>query len=73
MEKTKYNAFLVAFYNMLAVTFVLPDEMADKSIAGLHGFILIPQLNHTGSHRPSASHSKSYFPHRKKAVIRLSY
>ena len=38
----------VAFYDMRAVTFVLTDEMADVSIAGLQWFILIPRLNHTG-------------------------
>ena len=48
------------FYNMHALTFVLLDEMADVLIVGLHWFILIPQLNHTGSHRPSDSHSKPY-------------
>ena len=47
-QKNKQNdAPFVAFYNMHAVTFVLPDEMADMSIAGLQWFILIPQLNHT--------------------------
>ena len=29
MEKTQNDAPFVAFYNMRAVTFVLPDEMAD--------------------------------------------
>ena len=33
---------------MCAVTFVLPDEMAIVSIAGLQWFILIPRLKHTG-------------------------
>ena len=37
---------------MHAVTFVLPDEMANVSIAGLQWFILIPQLKHMGCHRP---------------------
>ena len=36
------DAPFVAFYDMRAVTFVLPDEMTDVSIAGLHWFILIP-------------------------------
>ena len=45
---TQNDAPFVAFYDMRAVTFVLPDEMADVSIAGLQRFILIPQLNHTG-------------------------
>ena len=56
---TQNDTPLVAFYDMCAVTFVLPDEMADVLIAGLQWFILIPRLNHyTGSHRPSDSHSK---------------
>ena len=54
-------------YHMRAVTFVLPDEMADVSIAGLQWFILIPQLNHTVSQRPSDSHSKPYL-HREKNI-----
>ena len=59
-NKTQDDAPFVAFYDMHAVTFVLPDEMADVSIVGLQWFILIPQLNHTGSHRPIDSHSKPY-------------
>ena len=51
---------------MRAVTFVLPDEMAYVSIAGLQWFILIPRLNHTGSHRSSNSHSKPYLHREKK-------
>ena len=46
---TKQNdAPFVAFYNMRAVGFVLPDEMADVSIAGLQWFILIPRLTTWG-------------------------
>ena len=63
--KHKNDAPIVAFYDMRAVTFVLPDEMADVSIAGLQWFILILQLNHTGSHRPTDSHSIPYL-HREK-------
>ena len=48
-NETQNDASLVAFNDMRAVTFVLPDEMADVSIAGLQWFILIPRLNHTGS------------------------
>ena len=59
-NKTQNDAPFVAFYDMHAVTFVLPDEMADLSIAGLLWFILIPRLNHTGSHRPIDSHSIPY-------------
>ena len=33
-NKTQNDAAFVAFYNMRAVTFVLPDEMTDVSIAG---------------------------------------
>ena len=41
-NKTQNDAPFVAFYNMSAVTVVLPDEMADVWIAGLQCFILIP-------------------------------
>ena len=34
-NKPQNDASFVAFYNMRAVTFVLPEEMADVSIAGL--------------------------------------
>ena len=57
-NKTQNNAPFVAFYDMRADTFALPDEMADVSIAGLQSLILTPRLNQTGSHRPSDSHSK---------------
>ena len=65
---TQNDAPFVVFYDMPTVTFVLPDEMADVSIAGLQWFILIPRLNHTGSHRPSDSHSKPYL-HRENYRI----
>ena len=39
-NKTQNDAPFVAFYDMRAVTFVLPDEMVDVSIAG--GFISSP-------------------------------
>ena len=58
-SKTQNNAPFVD-------TFVLPDEMADVSIAGLQWFILIPRLNHTGSPRPSDSHSKPNFTENKR-------
>ena len=64
-NKTRNDAPFVAFYDKRAVTFVLPDEMADVSIAGLQWFILISRLYHTGSHRPIDSHSKPYL-HRGK-------
>ena len=34
MDETQNDAPFVAFYDMHAVTFVLPDEMADVTIAG---------------------------------------
>ena len=37
-NKTQNDAPFVAFYDMHAVTFVLPDEMANVSIAGLQWF-----------------------------------
>ena len=66
-NKTQNDAPFVAFYDMRAVTFVLPGEMADVSIAELQWFILIPRLNHTGSHRPIDSHSKPYL-HRERNI-----
>ena len=62
-----HDAPFVPYYDIRAVTFVLPDEMADVSIAELQWFILIPQLNHTGSHRPIDSHSIPYL-HREKNI-----
>ena len=63
--KTQNDAPVLAFYDIHAVTFVLPDEIADVSIAGLQWFILIPRLNHTGSHRPIDSHSIPYLHEEK--------
>ena len=62
------NAPFVAFYGMRAVTFVLPDEMANVSIAGLQCFILIPRLNHTRSHRLIDSHSIPYLHREEKNI-----
>ena len=59
-NKTQNDVCFVAFYDMRAVTFILPDEMADLSIMGLQWFIFVPRLNYTGSHRPIDSHSKPY-------------
>ena len=59
-NKTQNDALFVAFDDIRAITFVLPDEMADVSIAGLQWFILISRFDHTGSHRPIDSHSKPY-------------
>ena len=64
-NKTQNDAPSVTFYDMRAVSFVLPHESADVSIAGLQCFILIPRLNHTGSHKPIDSHSIPYL-HREK-------
>ena len=60
MNETQNDAPFVTFYDMHAVTFVPPDEMADVTIAGLQWFTLILRLNHTGSHRPIDSHSIPY-------------
>ena len=68
-NKTQNDAPFVAFYDMRAVMFVPPDEMADVSIAGLQWFILIPRLNHTRSHRPIDSRSKSYLHREKKTGL----
>ena len=66
MDETQNDAPFVAFYNMHAVRFVAPDEMADVTIAGLQWSILIPRLNHTGSHRPIDSHYIPYLHREKK-------
>ena len=44
-KKTQNDVPFAAFYDMHAVTFVLPDQMADVSITELQWFILIPRLN----------------------------
>ena len=64
-NRTQNDVPFVTFFDMYAVTIVLPDEMEDVSIAGLQWFIIIPRLNHTGSHRLSDSHSKPYL-HQEK-------
>ena len=50
MDETQNDAPFVAFYDMHAVTFVPPDEMADVTIAGLQWFILIPPIKPHGVH-----------------------
>ena len=50
MDETQNDAPVVAFYDMHAVTFVPPDEMADVTIAGLQWFILIPPIKPHGVH-----------------------
>ena len=67
-KETQNDDPFVAFYDMSAITFVLPDEMADVSIAGLCGLFLYPRLNHTGSHRPIDSHSIPYLHQEKKYI-----
>ena len=67
MDETQNDAPFVAFYDMHAVTFVPPDEMADVTIAGLQWFILIPPIKPHGSHRPTDSHSKPYL-HQEKNI-----
>ena len=67
-NKTQNDAPFVAFYDMRAVTFVLPDEMTDVSIAGLQWFILIPRLNHTGSHRTIDSHPYPIYIEKKNIL-----
>ena len=67
MDETQNDVPFVAFYDMRAVTFVTPDEMANVTIAGQQWFILILRLNHTGSHRPIDSHSIPYL-HREKNI-----
>ena len=47
-NKTQNDAPFVPIYDTHAVTFVLPDEMADVWIAGLQWFILIPDLTTRG-------------------------
>ena len=68
-KETQNDATFVAFYDMHAVTFVVPDEMVDASIAGLQWCILIARLNHTGSHKPSDSHYKPFLHGKKKIYI----
>ena len=64
-NRTQNEAPVVALYDMRVVTFVLPNEMVDVSIAGLQRFIRIPILNHTGSQRTGDSRPKPYL-HREK-------
>ena len=73
MDETQNDAPFVAFYDMHAVTFVPPDEMADVTITGLQWSILIPPLNHTGSHRPFDSHSIPYLHREKNRIWKRNY
>ena len=48
-NETQNDAPFVAFCDMRAVTFVLPDEMTDVSIAGLRWILtIIPSLRKRG-------------------------
>ena len=47
-NKTQSDAPFVAFYDLRAVTCVLPDEMTDVSFVGLQWFILIPPIKSHG-------------------------
>ena len=70
-KKTQNDAPFVAFYDIRAVTFVLPDEMANVLIVGLQWFILIPRLNHTGSHRLIIPIPYPYLHRKKKPINQL--
>ena len=69
MDETQNDAPFVAFYDMHAVTFVPPDELADMTIVGLQWSILIPRLNHTGSHRPIDSIPYPIYIKKKKCRV----
>ena len=69
-NKTQNDDFFVAFYDMRVVTFVLPDEMADVSIAGLQSFILLPRLNHEVS-QANRFPFQTLFTSRKKKKKKL--
>ena len=72
--KHKMMPLLSPFNDICAVTFVLPDEMADVSIAGLQWFVLTLPLNHTGSHRPIDSHSIPHlYPEKKLRIWNKNY
>ena len=43
-KKTQNDAPFVAFYGIRAITFVLPDEIAEVSITGLQWFIITPPI-----------------------------
>ena len=72
-SETQIDAPFVAFYDMRAVTFVLPDEMANVSIAGLQWFIFIHLLNHTGSHRPIDSIPYPIYIEKKYRIWNKNY
>ena len=63
----RWLLFILAEYLMFYGASI--DEMVDVSIAGLQWFVLIPRLNHMGSHRPSDSRSKPYL-HREIEIYK---
>ena len=67
MDETQNDAPFVAFYDMHAVTFVPPDEMADVTIAGLQWFILIPPIKPHGVPIGYHCDTKANDPHRLSA------
>ena len=68
-SKHKMMPLLSPFTTCVLSCLFLPDEMEDVLIAGLQWFILIPRLNHTGSHRPIDSYSKLHLHREKKNRI----
>ena len=69
MNKTQNDAPFVAFYDMYAVTFVPPDEMADVTIVGLQWFILIPPIKLHGVPQANWFPFQTLFTSRKKYRI----
>ena len=69
MDETQNDAPFVAFYDMHAVTFVPPDEMADVTIAGLQWFILIPPIKPHGVPQANRFPFQTLFTSRKKYWI----
>ena len=67
MEETQNDAPFVAFYDMHAVTFVPPDEMADVTITGLQWFILIPPI------KPHRVPQANWFPFQTLFTSRKKY
>ena len=67
MDETQNDAPFVAFYDMHAVTFVPPDEMADVTVAGLQWFILIPPI------KPHRVPQANWFPFQTLFTSRKKY
>ena len=68
---TQNDAPFVAFYDMRAVMFVLPDEMANVSIVGLQWFFSYTPIKPHGVSQANYSHSIPYL-HRKKKKTNIS-